>query len=263
MTKTAESLGSRVRRLRDAAGLSQEQLAQKLGISRPALTQVENDRRKLSPEELVALSQILDVTCDVLLGIDTEPEIVLVKDDGKKSHDMGMRISVPQRNVQKFREVLLHVLSRVGSRPHVGETVIYKLLYFIDFDYYEKYEEQLVGATYIRNTYGPTPVEFRDIVKQMQSDGDLEMVKSEHFNYPQRKYLPRRKPDLSVLSGRELELIEDVLRRLGDRNAADISAWSHGDVPWLGTKQGNPIPYEAVFYRRPQYSQRDYEEEDD
>ena len=24
--------------------------------------------------------------------------------------------------------------------------VLYKILYFIDFDYYEKYEEQLVGA---------------------------------------------------------------------------------------------------------------------
>jgi len=30
-------------------------------------------------------------------------------------------------------------------------TVLYKILYFIDFDYYEKYEEQLMGALYIKN----------------------------------------------------------------------------------------------------------------
>ena len=34
-------------------------------------------------------------------------------------------------------------------------TVLYKLLYFIDFDYYEKFEEQLVGATYIKNHLDP------------------------------------------------------------------------------------------------------------
>ncbi len=46
----------------------------------------------------------------------------------------------------KFKEVLLYILGKVGSLPNVGETVIYKLLYFIDFDYFEMYEEQLIGS---------------------------------------------------------------------------------------------------------------------
>ncbi|QQS18171.1 hypothetical protein IPL68_06065 [Candidatus Saccharibacteria bacterium] len=44
----------------------------------------------------------------------------------------------PQTNPEKLREVLLYVLGKVGAKPNVGETVLYKLLYFIDFDYYEK-----------------------------------------------------------------------------------------------------------------------------
>ena len=60
-------------------------------------------------------------------------------------------------------------------------TVLYKLLYFIDFDYYEKFEEQLVGATYIKNHFGPTPVEFKKIVESMESKGELETVKSKYF----------------------------------------------------------------------------------
>jgi len=158
--------------------------------------------------------------------------------------------------------VLLYVLSRVGSRPNVGETVVYKLLYFIDFDYYEKYEEQFIGATYIRNKYGPTPVEFAKVVAEMEKDDALVRVPGEHFGYPQRKYLPLREPDTSVLSGRELELVDDVLRRLGGMNAAQISDHSHGDVPWRGTAEGKKIPYEAVFYRTASYSQRVYGEDD-
>ena len=62
--------------------------------------------------------------------------------------EQEMRISEPQLNVQKFRQVLLYILNKIGEKPNVDETVICNLLYFIDFDYYEKYEEHLIGATY-------------------------------------------------------------------------------------------------------------------
>lgn len=101
-----------------------------------------------------------------------------------------LRISIPQNRFDKFREVLLFVLSRIGARPHIGETVLYKLLYFIDFDYYEKDEEQLIVATYIRNHYGPTPTHFRMLVEEMEEAGTLERVSSEYYSYPQTKYLP-------------------------------------------------------------------------
>jgi len=263
MAHADESVGQRVRRLREQAGLSQAQLAEKLQVSRPAVSQMEADKRKVTPEELGRLSDLFGVPCDVLLGRQKEPRVVLPQGRGTEPSAGGLRVSVPRKNLDKFREVLLYVLSRVGAKPHVGETVVYKLLYFIDFDYYEKYEEQLIGATYIANRFGPTPVEFRGIVERMEKDGDLTRVRSSHFDYPQRKYLPRREPNLAVLSGRELELIDDVLRRLGDMNATAISHHSHNDVPWLGTESGQPIPYEAVFYRQPPYSQRVYAEEDD
>jgi hypothetical protein len=72
-----------------------------------------------------------------------------------------IRINIPQKNIGKFKEVLLYILNKIGSKPNIGETVIYKLLYFIDLNYYEKYEEQLIGATYIKNHHGPTLKEFK------------------------------------------------------------------------------------------------------
>jgi len=66
-----------------------------------------------------------------------------------------MRIIISQANVKKFKEVFLYILEKVGARPNIGETALYKLLYFIDFDYYEKFEEQLIGAKYIKNHFGP------------------------------------------------------------------------------------------------------------
>ena len=43
--------------------------------------------------------------------------------------------------------------------------------------------------------------------------------------------------------------------------AAQISRYSHGDVPWLTTGEGKPIEYETVFYRTAEYSIRDYEKD--
>jgi uncharacterized phage-associated protein len=56
-------------------------------------------------------------------------------------------------------------------------------------------------------------------------------------------------------------MIDSVLDRLSDMNAAEISDYSHRDVPWLTTKQGEIIDYESVFYRTKPYSVRTYIEE--
>jgi len=45
-------------------------------------------------------------------------------------------------------------------------------------------------------------------------------------------------------------------------NAARISEYSHGDIPWLTTDDEKPIDYELVFYRNPPYNVRAYDIED-
>jgi transcriptional regulator with XRE-family HTH domain len=235
-------LGAKIKKLREGSGLSQEALAKEIGVSRVTLSQIENGERKLTPGELTTLSDLFNTSIDELLDKKKGPEVVLEKikstEKNKKSAGNDVRISVPQKNIKKFKEVLLYILNRVGSKPNVGETVIYKLLYFIDFDYYEKYEEQLIGARYQKNHYGPTPVEFRKIVDQMIARKELVKVNSEYFSYPQTKYLPLRKPDTGILKGPEIEMIDKVLGRLSDLSAGKISDYSHNDVPWQVSEEG-------------------------
>jgi uncharacterized phage-associated protein len=128
--------------------------------------------------------------------------------------------------------------------------VLYKLLYFIDFDYYEKTGKFLTGLTYVRNHYGPTPTRsFVDVVKQMEANDELEVISTKFFNNTQKKYLPNVKADLRDLSAKELEHINETLARLSDKTATELSELSHYDTPWLSAKQGEPISYRSVFYR--------------
>lgn len=257
-----KKLGVRIKTLREQAGYSQEKLANLLKISRVSLSQVETGDRRISAEEIPELSKIFNVASDILLDLKKDIKVVLEKTNKSTKTKPGLRINVPQRNLAKFKEVLLYILNKVGSKPNIGETVLYKLLYFIDFNYYEKYEEQLIGATYIRNNHGPTPKEFIKIIEGMEAKKEIIKVKDKYFQYPQRKYLPLRAPDLSILKANELRMIDDVLDKLSDMNAARISEHSHNDVPWLTTEDGEIIDYESVFYRTPEYSMRSYSEKD-
>ncbi len=258
------TLGKRLKELRERQELSQDMLAKKLNLPRPAISQIERGERTITADELVKLSDVFHLPVETILSLNEQPEVILgvLKEKAApysaKTTKPQLRINVPQKNMEKFKEVLLYILDKVGSKPNIGETVIYKLLYFIDFDYYEKYEEQLIGAQYQKNRYGPTPVEFVKIVARMIDDKEIEKIKSKYFDFPQTKYLPLRKPNLSKLSATELDTIEDVLKRLSEMNATQISDYSHNDVPWRTTNDGEIIEYESVFYRAAQYSVREY-----
>lgn len=254
------TLSEKIRRLRLERGFTQEKVASHLGVTRQTYMAIENGQRDLKHTEVRKLADLFGVSVgDIMNEKPQEPEIsVSLPVSPLKKVKQSLRINVPQRNLSKFKEVLLYVLSEVGAQPHVGETVVYKLLYFIDFDYYEKFEEQLIGATYLKNRFGPTPIEFRKIVDRMIRNQEIESAQSKHFRYEQKKYLPLREPNLDLLSGRELKHIDEVLAKLGGKNATELSEYSHDDVPWMVADEGKPIEYEAVFYRTPKTSVRNY-----
>ncbi len=255
-------LGIRIKNFREQLALSQERLADLLGLGRVSISQIENGERKISAEEMAKLSKIFNIPTDVLLDLEQDIKVVLEREKGKiPVAKTKIRISVPQKDLEKFKEVLIYILNKVGSKPNIGETVLYKLLYFIDFNFYEKYEEQLIGATYLKNHFGPTPKEFNKIVKEMEGK-DLVKIKDKYFQYPQTKYLPLREPDLTKLKANETKMIDEILEKFSNMNASEISEYSHNDVPWLTTENGKIIDYESVFYRTAQYSVRSYSEED-
>lgn len=258
MSQINKLIGQKINQLRTSKHISQQKLSDYLGVSRPTITQIEKGERYLTPEEILKLSEYFNISPNELISPKSKSDVVLHFEKSETHSGEALRISVPQKNLKKFKEVLLYILNKIGAKPNIGETVLYKILFYIDFDYYERYEEQLIGATYLKNHYGPTPKEFVMIVEKMEIDKELHRVKDKYFSHPQTKYLPLRESDLSVISGREKELIDEVLHKLSDMNASQISDYSHHDIPWLTTEEGKVIPYESVFYRTPQYSVRKY-----
>lgn len=67
--------GLRLKTLRKQAGLTQQQLATQLGITKSVVSFYELQSRSPSPEELAKLAKIFHVSADYLLGLDTRETI--------------------------------------------------------------------------------------------------------------------------------------------------------------------------------------------
>ena len=257
-------LGDFIRGQRKKRLITQEHLASKLDLSRATYVQIELGKRELKVREAIKLAEIFDMSIENFLNRREQPSPVIeIKRAGKKksAKKQGVRISVPQEKVEKFKQVLLYILARIGARPNTGQTAIYKILYFIDFDFYEKYEEQLIGAKYIKSTYGPSPVMFAKIVEELEREDKIERVKTKFQNDDRMKYLVNSEElDISSLSSRELEHINWEIHRLENMTVAQITELSHLDTPWAVAGNREELKYEHVFYRPRLTSVREYEE---
>ena len=130
-----------------------------------------------------------------------------------------------------------------------------------DFNHFELHEEQLTGLLYTKQPSGPSPEKITPILKEMENAAKLHRIKSSYKGIPHYKYLPGVNPDLKKLSAAEKGVIDHVIEHYSGWPARALSNYACEDMPLRATKTGEPIDYELVFYRKPPYSVRIYDED--
>ena len=234
--------------LRKKHSLSQQEVADMLGVSRATYSDIERANREGSAIELKKLAELFEVSMENLL----EPEWI----------STGLQ-SVPTDEVifdsRKLKNILLYILETCGGRPNLGETVLYKLLYFIDFDMFDKYGSSVTGLSYVNQQYGPVPLQqqYNAVIEAMIDQGYLKIFTQEYFGKKQKRYVALTNHEMGVLNEREKSMVDEVLAKLAHMSATDIKNYVHLDIPWRETKEKDIIPYHLVFERQIPFSQRD------
>ena len=72
-----DNFANRMKMLRKQMGLNQTQLAKRMGTSKSLVSYYENQDRSPSPEVLIKLSNIFNVSTDYLLGLESEQSLKL------------------------------------------------------------------------------------------------------------------------------------------------------------------------------------------
>lgn len=93
--------GEHLKKLRQKAGLTQKQLAERLWISKATVSYYEQSLRCPSPEILIKLSKIFHVSTDYLLGIEDKKQTLDVTDLSQEDIKLLEDIITRLRNTEK------------------------------------------------------------------------------------------------------------------------------------------------------------------
>ena len=130
-------IANRLLTLRKQFNLSQEELAERLGISRQAVSRWERAEASPDTDNLINLSKLYGVSIDSLLAIDTDGEANLeyqtrVQSDlGNMSNQGTVEAPIPETPKEDDIEDVVKFLRRLSPVYPILVTIVYLILGFL------------------------------------------------------------------------------------------------------------------------------------
>lgn len=217
-------LAERVTTWREQSGLTQQQVADRLGLSRQRYILVEKGERDLSTSELSTLGDLFGVL----------PEDFF-------------RDPV---NIPKFRQMYFACLKYASDhRNGVPKTKLAKLLYLADFTSFYRNLEPMSGVKYRRMEYGPVADVFFSLTDDLNQTGKVEINPAGQALVVSAT--TQEATDFDLLSPEELELIREICTQWKNKRTEEIVNFTHEQKPWKMCRDGEFIPYELIIQEDP------------
>jgi len=158
--------------------------------------------------------------------------------------------SMVKINEKKYKNVILFFAHKIKNGT-LGKLKIMKLLYFLDFDFFEKYGKSVTGDEYLRFEKGPVPRMAEKILKEMRGkEVKISKVKMPQGYNDQQLVEPLKKEfDFNLFTKEELLMMEDIAEKWQKFSGSEMKNTSHGEAPWIATKPNEVIDYNLSYYR--------------
>ncbi len=152
-------------------------------------------------------------------------------------------------NEEKYKNVILFFANKIKNGT-LGKLKMMKLLYFLDFDFFEKYDKSITGDEYLRFENGPVPRMAEKILKEMHGkEIKISNIKIAKGYNDQQRIEPLKCFDLKLFSKEELLMMEEIAEKWEKFSGAEMKNASHGEAPWIATKPDEIIDYNLSYYR--------------
>lgn len=156
-----------------------------------------------------------------------------------------MNIPIP-----KLKAILLYFGAYTDKR-FLGKVKLMKLFYFLDFMHVKKYGAPVTYDTYVNLEHGPIPSAIKNLIDTADDDIDSSILADTiTFEKSNNQNMHRVKPlrnftekDKKYFSPNELEILQMVCQRFGDKNTKQIEDASHKEAAWKETNLLETIPY--------------------
>ena len=152
-------------------------------------------------------------------------------------------------NEKKYKNAILFFAQKIQNGT-LGKLKLMKLLYYLDFDYFEKYGNSITNDQYLRFENGPVPRMAEKMIKEM-SGQEIKITRrkiKEGLN-DQMHIEAMEDFDLNVFTKEELIMLEEVATKWEKFTGSEMKAATHGEAPWIGTRPNEVIDYNLAYYR--------------
>jgi uncharacterized phage-associated protein len=154
----------------------------------------------------------------------------------------------PELKKSKLEHAILFFL-RHANNVHLGSTKLMKLLYFADFDHFERYDAPITGARYRKLDHGPVPDDAWKTIAELEQSGRITRRDVISEGLTQHRYEPNEDVDISVFSASEIDVLYQVAQKWTHHTTKQIEMATHGEAPWIAVKHNEIIPYYLSYYR--------------
>ena len=219
-----------IKELRENRGMSQQEVADKLGMSRPSYILVEQGKKELSLSEAQKISNIFGISL--------------------KDMETGI---VP--DYEKYKEMILSFLRSFNSNGDgkVPKTKLAKLVYLADFAWFYKKMESMSGMQYRRIQYGPVPDLYFRALDELEEEGRISRDNKNNDVILISENKGSQKQKLDKIKKEELELIKKISKKWQDKKTREIVSFTHGQLPYKLCLPDEIIPYELIIQEDPEY----------
>ncbi|MDP2586584.1 MAG: Panacea domain-containing protein [Candidatus Komeilibacteria bacterium] len=150
---------------------------------------------------------------------------------------------------KKYKEVILYLAEKLGGEIK-GKKKLAKLLYFVDFDFFEKFQKSLTGDVYKALPMGPFPITMERVLTDMAREEKItikfEKVRADYN--PTEIYRVKKKIE-GNFSKEEQQILDRVVLKYGNLSGKQLEDLTHAEAPYIGTAPNQEIAYELAYYR--------------
>ncbi len=215
----------KIKELRNDRGLSQEQVAKAIGVSRPTYTAIEAGKQELSLEEAKKLATLFTLGVDELLS-GTMP------------------------NLPKYKQMILTYLRmNISKDGKIPKTKLAKLLYLADFAWFYDNLESMSGMQYRKIAFGPVPDTFFRAIDELEQDGKIHVDRKTDDGkgmFLISELESNKNEKIETISNSEKALMKKIAEKWKGKKTQEIVNFTHNQLPYFLCRDNELIPYELI-----------------
>lgn len=222
-----DSYGKKIKDWREAKGITQDDMAKVLKVTRPTYNATETNKRDVTINELHIICKTLDLTLQQFLFSSTQPE----------SYESKM---------SKFKQIILNCLV-FGCDPDnqmITKTKLSGLVYLCDFAWFYKRKTSMSGLSYRHTEQGPIVDAYYRMIDELYDDGAINIELR-----GRAIMLSTNEPSAptSTLSDKELGIIEHICKSWRQEPTQATLQFIKEQTPWKICSHGEMIPYDLIL----------------